>query len=173
MKYARQHKQIWYDDMNDAMHNIKRERELKRQWIKTLTTRYVTRFEPLALHPRLHHREGFPIHYLPPREPPPRRICYNTRSTKLLSQTTTSQPRGRPVAKQPTPLPKRVTTKLHLSLEGANHKPQPLPKREQTNNPINLTERDTTNKWGFTTSGMFQPQTTPLSSFPQNKILIE
>ena len=28
-----------------------------------------------------------PIHYLPPREPPPRRICYNKRSTELLSQT--------------------------------------------------------------------------------------
>jgi len=52
--------------------------------------RYVSRFEHLALHPRLHHRVGFPIHYLPPREPLPKRICYNTRSTKLLSQTTTS-----------------------------------------------------------------------------------
>ena len=60
--------------------------------------RYVSRFEHLALHPRLHHRVGFPIHYLPPREPLSKRICYNSRSTKLLSQTTTSQPRGRPVA---------------------------------------------------------------------------
>ena len=45
---------------------------------QTQRQRYVSRFEPLALHPRLHHREGFLIHYLPPREPPPRRICYNS-----------------------------------------------------------------------------------------------
>jgi len=88
---------------------------------QTQRHRYVSRFEHLALHPRLHHREGFPIHYLPQREPSPRRISYSSRSTKLLSQTTTSQPRGRPLAKQPTPLPKRfTTTKLHLTQEGAN-----------------------------------------------------
>ena len=83
--------------MNDALHKYK-ERELERQVDQTQRPRYVSRFEHLALHPRLHHRVGFPIHYLPPREPSPRRICYNTRSTELLSQTTTSQPRGRPVA---------------------------------------------------------------------------
>ena len=62
-------------DMNvlieDALHKVKRERELERQVDQTLTTRYVSRFEPLALHPRLHHRVGFLIHY---------------RSTELLSQ---------------------------------------------------------------------------------------
>ena len=84
--------------------------------------RYVSRFEHLALHPRLHHRVGFPIHYLPPREPLPKRICYNSRSTELLSQYKHHLTQGgRPLAKQPTPLPKRVTTNLHLSLEGANH----------------------------------------------------
>ena len=86
---------IWWYERCFAQLN---ERELERQWIKAQTPRYVTRFEPLALHPRLHHRVGFPIHCLPPREPLLKRICYNSRSTKLLSQTTTSQPRGRPVA---------------------------------------------------------------------------
>ena len=143
---------------------------------QTQRPRYVSRFEPLALHPRLHHRVGFPIHYLPPREPPPRRICYNNRSTKLLSQTTTSQPRGRPLAKQPTPLHKRVTTtKLHLTQEGAKHQSPPLPKREQIPtqyNNLNLYQRGSnTRNQGFTTSGMSQPQTSFL--FPLNKILIE
>ena len=94
---------------------------------QTQTTRYVSRFEPLALRPRLH-RKGFLIHYLvhrglPPRERPPRRIC-TTREYRTPFSNTASQPRGRPVAKQPnTPLSKRVTTKLqlHLSLEGVNN----------------------------------------------------
>ena len=68
----------WYGNMNNAMHNIKRER-VERQVDQTQRPRYVTRFEHLALHPRLHHRVGFPIHYnvhqgLPLREPSPRRI---------------------------------------------------------------------------------------------------
>ena len=146
---------------------------------QTQRPRYVSRFEPLALHPRLHHREGFPIHYLvhrglPPREPPPRRIC-TTRSTELLSQT---PPHNRGVGPQPnnnqhlyrrglhTPTPpltrgsKQQPTPPHQ--EGANQSPdQPLPKR------------DTTKARVFTTSGFFQPQTISLSSFPQNKILID
>ena len=114
---------------------------------QTLTTRFVSRFEHPALHPRLHHREGFPIHYLPPREPSPRRICYNSRSTKLLSQTTTSQPRGTPVAKQPQitsteegytnqtpPLTRGSKPQSSTSIEeGTNQSPdQPLPKRDTT-----------------------------------------
>ena len=55
--------------MNDALHKYK-ETELRDNG-SNAKTRYVSRFEPLALHPRLHHREGFLIHY---------------RSTKLLSQ---------------------------------------------------------------------------------------
>ena len=144
---------------------------------QTQKPRYVSRFEPLALHPRLHHRVGFPIHYLPPREPLPKRICYNSRSTKLLSQTTTSQPRGRPVAN---------TTTITSTEEGYNHQAPPhnrgskqqsppLPKREQTNNPITqpqpLPKREQPRNQGFTTSGFFQPQT--ISLFSQNKILIE
>jgi len=146
--------------MNEWCFAQNKERESWETMDQTQRQRYVSRLEPLALHPRLHHREGFLIHYLPPREPPPRRICYNSRSTELLSQTTTSQPRGKPTTNPPHTW--GIQTKLHLSQEGAN-----------TNNPINLTKRDTNNKWGFTTSGMFQPQTTPLSSFPQNKILID
>ena len=76
---------------------IKRERESLETKDQTLTTRYVSRFEPLALHPRLHHREGFPIHYLPPREPPPRRI-FTTREYRTPLSNTASQSRGRPVA---------------------------------------------------------------------------
>ena len=83
---------------------------------QTQTQRYVLRFEPLALHPRLHHRVGFPIHYLPPREPLPKRICYNTRSTKLLSQYNLHRGQLQPTT---TPLPKRLITNLnHLTLEG-------------------------------------------------------
>ena len=109
--------------------------------------RYVSRFEHLALHPRLHHRVGFPIHYLPPREPPPRRICYNNRSTELLSQT---PPHNRGVGLQPNnnqhlyrrgftnqtpPLTRRSKPQASTSTkEGANtnpiQQPQPLPKRE-------------------------------------------
>ena len=92
---------------------IKRERELERQVDQTQRPRYVLRFEPLALHRRLHHHVGFPIHYnvhrgLPPREPSPRRIFYNkgVPNSSLKHRLTTE---GWHVAKQqPTPLPKRV-----------------------------------------------------------------
>ena len=69
-----------------------------------------------------YHRVGFPIHYLPPGEPLPKRICYNSRSTKLLSQTTTSQPRGRPVANTTT----NTSTEEGLQTNSTSHK------REQT-----------------------------------------
>ena len=131
---------------------------------QTLTTRYVSRFEPLALHPRLHHREGFPIHYLPPREPLPKRICYNNGvPNSSLNTNTTSHKRGRPLAKQ---------QPIHLTLEGykpttnstspRGSKPQsqPLPRREQTPTQINLTKRDTRNqgvynKWYISTTNHF------------------
>ena len=96
---------IWYE--YDALHKVN-ERELERQWITTQTPRFVSRFEHLALHPRLHHRVGFPLSHLPPREPLPKRISYNSRSTELLSQYNNLH-RGQ---QQPTttPLPKRLTT---------------------------------------------------------------
>ena len=98
-----------------------KERELERQVDQTQTQGYVSRFEPLALRPRLH-REGFLIHYivhrgLPPREPPPRRICttreYRTPLSTLQchrGNTTTIHlyRRGiRPVANNQTPPHKR------------------------------------------------------------------
>jgi len=44
------------------MHNTNKER-VERYWIKRKhKDRYVPRFEPLALRPRLHYREGFLIH---------------------------------------------------------------------------------------------------------------
>ena len=141
---------------------------------QTQRPRYVSRFEPLALHPRLH-REEFLIHYLvhrglPPREPSPRRI-FTIREYRTPLSNTASQPRGRPVAKQPTPLPKRVTTKLHLSLEGANHKPQPLPKREQTNHPINLYQRGIQQEQGCLQLGGLATSNNLFST--KQKILIE
>ena len=99
--------------------------------------RYVSRFEHLALHPRLHHRVGFSIHYLSTEDSHRGNLHREGFVTTLgvpnssLNTNTTSHKRGRPLAKQPTPLPKRVTTNLHLSLEGANESPdQPLPKRD-------------------------------------------
>ena len=153
---------------------MEKKRERVRETMdQTLRPRYVSRFEHLALHPHLHHRVGFPIHYLPPREPLPKRICYNSRSTKLLSQTTTSQPRGRPLAKQPTPLPKRVTTtKLHITQEGANtnlHLYQRGSKLQSQYNNLNLYQRGSNQQMRvFTTSGISQPQTSP---FHKTKIL--
>ena len=105
----------------------------------------------------------------PPREPSPRRICYNTRSTELLSQTTTSQPRGIPTTNTSTEEVYKL--QLHLSLEGANNKPQPLPKREQTK-PQPLPKREhPTKKKGFTTKRLNQLQTllSFFSLFPTNK----
>ena len=133
---------------------------------QTQTQIYVSRFEPLALRPRLH-REGFLIHYLvhrglPPREPPPRRI-FITREYRTPLSNTASQPRGRPVAKQqPTPLPKRVTTNLHLTIEGANHN---LNLYQRGSKPIT---RSTSTKEGYNKARVFttwrfpQPQTISL-----------
>ena len=76
---------------------------------------------------------------LPPREPSPRRICYNTRSTELLSQTTTSQPRG------------KLTTNTSTE-EVYNQTQSPLPKRDPNqNHPITSTEEGFTNIRVFTT----------------------
>ena len=135
---------------------------------QTLTTRYVTRFEHLALHPRLHPRVGFSLSQLPPREPPPRRISYNSRSTELLSQQQPPHNRGvRPEA--------NTTTNPHTSTEEAhNHTQSPLSKRDpkpttQYNN-LHLYQRGSnTRNQGFTTSGISQPQTSFLFLFPQNK----
>ena len=107
---------IRYEWMNDALHKIKRERESWEILDQTQTQGYVSRFEPLALHPRLHHREGFPIHY---------------RSTKLLSQpynlqwgnTTTTLP-----------LPKRDKARSQQTQS-------PLPKRDPNTTSINLYQR--------------------------------
>ena len=138
---------------------------------QTQTQRYVSRFEPLALRPRLH-REGFLIHYLvhrglPPREPPQRRI-FTTREYRTPLSNTASQPRGRPVAKQPQiPLPKSVTnTKLHLTQEGANTNLH-LYQRGSKPQPKSTSPRGIQQERVFTTSGMFQPQTNFL--FPTNK----
>ena len=60
--------------MNDALHKCK-EREFRDKWIKRKHNDMFRDSSTLALHPRLHHRVGFPIHYLPPREPLPKRIC--------------------------------------------------------------------------------------------------
>ena len=96
---------------------------------QTQTQRYVSRFEPLALRPRLH-REGFPIHYLVHQGLPPRRIC-TTREYRTPLSNTTSQPRGRPVAKQQS---------IHLTLEG--YKPTPTPSHQEgVNHNLNLYQR--------------------------------
>ena len=130
---------------------------------QTQTQRYVSRFEPLALHPRLHHREGFPIHYLP-RGNLHRGGFVTTQGVpnSSLNTNTTSHKRGRPVAKQPqSPLPKRDTNQTPPLTRGS--KPTILNLYQRRGNP--------TMKRVFTTSGFFQPQT--ISLFPQNKILIE
>ena len=103
---------------------------------QTQRPRYVSRFELLALHPRVHHRVGFPIHYLPPREPPPRRICYNNRSTELLSQT---PPHNRGVG----PLP---NNNQHLYRRGFTNQTPPL-----TNGSKPIT-RSTSTKEGYNKS---------------------
>ena len=118
----------------------KQERELERQVDQTQRPRYISRFEHLVLHPRLHHRVGFLIHY---------------RSTELLSQpykateaiqhTIHLYRRGiRPVAKYNT----------HLYLRGS-----------QTNHPITSTEEGFTNKRVFTTSGSKNHKLSFLSLF--------
>ena len=134
---------------------------------QTQTTKCVSRFEHRALRPRLH-REGFSIHYLvhrglPPREPPPRRIC-TTGSTELLSQPTLPPPRQ---YNHNPPLPKRDTNQTPPLTRGSKPQPQPLPKREQTPTQFHLYQRGIQKEQGFTTSGISQPQTNFL--FPQNK----
>ena len=134
--------------------------------------RYVSRFEHLALHPRLHHRVGFPILYLSPREPLPKRICYNSRSTKLLSQTITSQPRGRPVANTTTntSTEEGYKHKIHLSLEGANNNQLHL-SLEGVNHNLNLYQRGSNTSKCLQLGGIFQPQA--ISFFHKTMILIE
>ena len=110
-------------DMNEwMMLCTNKERERVRETMdQTQTQRYVSMFEPLALRPRLH-REGFLIHYLvhrglPPREPPPRRICTTREYRTPLSTNTTSNE-----AIQSPPHTRGVgpcqTTIIHLTLEG-------------------------------------------------------
>ena len=92
-----------------------------------------------------------------------RRGFVTTREYRTPLSNTASQLRGRPVAKTTTNkhLYRRgLTNQLHLTIEGANHNPQPLPKREQPNQ-----SKDFYNKW-------LQRLQTLL--FPQNKkILID
>ena len=141
--------------------NVKRER-VRETMDQTQTQRYVPRFEPLALRPRLH-REGFLIHYIPTEGTSTEEDLYNREyRTPLLN--TTSQPRGKPVAKTTTtPLPKRVTNQT--------------PPLTRESKPIT---RSTSTKEGYNKSkgvqlgGIFQPQTNlSFSLFHKTKILIE
>ena len=159
--------------MDDACTNVKRV-EL-REIGSNAKTKMCFEVRALALHPRLHHRVGFPIHYLPQREPLSKRFCYNTRSTKLLSQTTTSQPRGRPVANTTTNTSTEEGFKhqLHLSLEGAKQPTQPLPKREQTNHPINLYQRGIQQIQGCLQLRGLTSNTSLFLSSTKTKILID
>ena len=126
---------------------------------QTQTQRYVPRFKPLALRPRLH-REGFPIHQGVPnsslnltnatrqyKHNPPRK------EGQALSQTTTitSTEEGY----------KPTLTPPHQ--EGVNQQSQPLPKREQITTPINLYQRGIQQNKEGTTSGVSQPQTKSFS----------
>ena len=136
---------IWYEW---CFAQIKRER-VRETMDQTLTTRYVSRFEPLALHPRLHHRVEFPIHYLPPMEPLPKRI-FTTREYRTPLSNTASQPRGRPIAKQPqTPLPKRVTSQTPPLTRGS----KPQPKSTSTKEGYHKAK-------GLQQGGLSQPHTT-------------
>ena len=117
----------------------KRER-VRETMDQTQTQGYVSRFEPLALRPRLH-REGFLIHYTPTEGTSNEEDLYNTGSTELLSQynqtstevnINTISTRGvGPQTTTITSTEEGYKLQLHLSLEGANQQPQPLPKREQ------------------------------------------
>ena len=139
---------------------------------QTQRPRYVSRFEHLTLHPRLHHRVGFPIHYLPPREPQPRRIYYNN---GVPNSSLKQPPHNRGVGPQPNNNQHLYRRGLQpnsnsTSPRGSKQQSPPLPKREQTPtqyNNLNLYQRGSnTRNQGFTTSGMSQPQTSFL--FPQN-----
>ena len=105
---------------------------VKRQVDQTQRPRYVSRFEHLALHPRLHHRVGFPIHYnvhrgLPPREPSPRRICYNYGVPNSSLNTSTSNEANN----------QQTTTSTE---EVHNQSQSPHTWGIQTNHPITSTE---------------------------------
>ena len=133
--------------------------------------RYVSRFEHLALHPRLHHRVGFPIHY----QRPPRTPTEGTFTEKDLLQLQEYQ----------TPLSNNhLTTEgqarsqynnqsTNTSTEEVYNQISTSHQREQTNNPITqpqpLPKREQPRNQGFTIGGLFQPQTSFL--FPQTKIL--
>jgi len=134
--------------------------------------KYVSRFEPLALHPRLHHREGFLIHYLPPKEPPTRRVS----STLGVPISSLKQPpHNRGVNQQPTPLPKRFTTTLQTPPHQEGVNTNFTSTKEGTNQSLDqpLPKRDTTRTRVFTTSGSKNHKLSFLSSFPQYKILID
>ena len=64
---------------------------------QTQTQGYVSRFEPLALRPRLH-REGFPIHYTPTEGISTEEDLLQHKEYRTHLSNTASQPRGRPVA---------------------------------------------------------------------------
>ena len=157
--------------MKWCLHKVKGERD-KRQVDQTQTTRYVLRFEHPALHPRLHHREGFIIHYTPTEGTSTEEDLLQQWSTELLSQT---PPHNRGVSQQPTPLPKMFTTNSNsTSPRGSKQQSPPLLKRKQINHPINLYQRGIQQGTRvFTTSGYKDHKLSFLSSFPQNKILID
>ena len=144
---------------------------------QTQRPRYVSRFEPLALHPRLHHRVGFSIHYLPPREPPPRRICYNKgvpNSSLKHRLTTEGQARSQ-------------TTTTNTSTE-EGYKPNTTSHQREQTSSLNLYQRgskpitrSTSTKEGYNKNKGVQQvvsfnhkQSLFLFSFPQKqKILID
>ena len=161
MKDARQHKQYDMNDMAIRMMlctNVKRER-VQRQVDQTQTPRYVSRFKHLALHPRLHHRVGFPIHYLSTEDSHRGNLHREGFVTTLgvpnssLKQPPHNRGVGPQPIQQPTPLPTRVYNQTPSLTRGS----KPI-----TRSP--LLKRDTTrirvyNKW-------FQkPQTQSLFSF--------
>ena len=129
--------------------NVKRE-SLETSGSNT-NTMIVSRYEPLALHPRLHHRVGFSIHY---------------RSTELLSQSLQSH-RG-------------YTITIHLYRRGiwpvANTTQSPLPKRDPNSIPlrsISTKEGYNKSKEGLQLRGLTSNTSLFLSFSTKQKILIE
>ena len=102
--------------------------------------------------------------------PSPRRI-FTTREYRTPLSNTASQPRGRPVAKQPQHLYRRGLQPISNSTSprGSKQQSPPLPKREQTPtqyNNLNLYQRGSNPIMkGFTTSDHKRSQTQSL--FPQ------
>ena len=136
---------------------------------QTQRHRYVSRFEHPALHSRLHHREGFLIHY---------------RSTKLLSQpynaTEAIQPQSTSTEEGYGP---QSTNQLHLTLEGANtnlnlyrrgSKPIPL-RSTSTKEGYNKTRRVYNLEVSTTSNNLFSTKQDPnrigqkISSSVENK----